>query len=69
MFILRMTQKKIDQLIKTLTLFFVITATFASAQTPLIEVQSMVDTSTIYIGDRITYSIIVKHDKNLHFPG
>lgn len=40
-------------------------------QNDLIEVQSMVDTSDIYIGDQLTYSIIIKHDKNLRIkqPG
>jgi len=41
------------------------------AQNDLIEVQSMVDTAEIYIGDRINYSIVIKHDQNLRIeqPG
>ena len=40
-------------------------------QNDLIEVQSMVDTAEIYIGDQINYSLVIKHDKNLRIeqPG
>lgn len=40
-------------------------------QAQLIEVQSQVDTAEIYIGDRVNYSITIKHDKNLRIeqPG
>jgi uncharacterized protein YqgQ len=31
----------------------------------MIEVQSSVDTAEIYIGDLVTYSIVIKHDKEL----
>jgi len=53
------------------TLLFLAFALSLYAQNDLIEVQSMVDTAEIYIGDRIDYSIIVKHDKNLRIeqPG
>lgn len=51
---------------------FIISA-FSSlyAQNALIEVQSAVDTAEIYIGDRLNYSITIKHDKNLRIeqPG
>ncbi|MCB9058404.1 MAG: hypothetical protein H6627_07545 [Calditrichae bacterium] len=53
-------------------LAFFLTASFnLFAQTPYIEVQSMVDTSEIFIGDRITYSIVIKRDENLRIekPG
>lgn len=35
------------------------------AQSSLIEVSAAVDQSVITIGDRITYTLIIKHDKNL----
>jgi len=40
-------------------------------QNDLIEVQSMVDTAEIYIGDQINYSLVIKHDKDLRIeqPG
>ncbi len=37
----------------------------AAEEQPLIEVRSMVDTSTITIGDRITYSIIIDRQEDL----
>lgn len=51
--------------------FFLTTAFNLFAQSPYIEVQSMVDTSEIFIGDRITYSIVIKRDENLRIekPG
>jgi len=56
--------------LKTLLLFIFISLS-AYAQNDLIEVQSMVDTAEIYIGDKINYSIVIKHDKNLRIeqPG
>lgn len=55
----------------TLLLLSFIFALNLNAQAPYIEVQSMVDTSEIFIGDRITYSIIIKRDNNLRIerPG
>jgi len=57
-------------LIKKVLLFLTLAGT-VYAQNDLIEVQSMVDTSEIFIGDKINYSIVVKHDKNLRIeqPG
>ena len=46
-------------------LFAVILFVTAMAQTSLIEVTAEVDKSVITIGDRITYSLKIKRDKNL----
>ena len=66
-------QKKIYRLSTFLLFFLIVFSAFTlyAGEESLIEVQSEVDTSTITIGDRIQYSIIINRDKNLRIekPG
>ncbi len=48
-----------------LSIFGFVFSTDLLAQTPLIEVQSKVDTAEIFIGDRIHYSIIIRSKEGL----
>jgi hypothetical protein len=58
------------KILTNLTIFLSI-AFSLYGQNDLIEVQSMVDTAEIYIGDQINYSLVIKHDKDLRIeqPG
>ncbi len=61
-----MNQKYILKKFKTYYIsFFVVLTTNAIAQTALIEVLSAVDTSEIFIGDQVNYSIVIKHKAGL----
>lgn len=55
-----------SKLIKTIYIIFLIySISFAQEQKSLIEINSAVDTSTITIGDRITYSVSIDYDDSL----
>lgn len=54
-----------------LSMITVLQFTFAFASENLIRVQADVDKSVITIGDRVTYTLTIEHDKKLHIeqPG
>lgn len=56
---------------KAILPLFIFLPLWSYSQNALINVVSMVDTAEIFIGDRVTYSIIVERDKNLRIekPG
>jgi len=57
--------KRLRQFLTLVLLHILFFSSLGFAQDALIEVQSSVDSSEIFIGDPIHYSIIITHDKNL----